>query len=113
VINSLLLIAGIIGFNVIAQLLLKSGVMRPGFGVNLPFSLINGYVVAGILCFVVSLGLYVSVLQRLPLILAQSLLSLQFVAIVLAAAVVLGERVAVVNWAGIAAIALGLFLLSR
>lgn len=111
--NSFLLIAGIIGFNVVAQLLLKSGAMRPGLGMGVPLSLINGHVVAGILCFVVSLGLYVSVLQRLPLILAQSVLSLQFVAIVLAAAVVLGERVAVVNWAGIVAIAVGLFLLSR
>jgi drug/metabolite transporter (DMT)-like permease len=111
--NSLLLIAGIIGFNVVAQLLLKSGTGRPGFGAAFPLSLFNIWVIGGGLCFVVSLVLYIAVLHRLPLILAQSILSLQFVAIVLAAAVVLGERVATVHWTGIAAIAVGLFLLSR
>lgn len=111
--KSLLLIGGIIGFNVTAQLLLKSGTGRPGFGAAFPFSHANIWIVGGILCFVVSLVLYVAVLHRVPLILAQSILSLQFVAIVLAAAMVLGERVAPVQWSGIAAIALGLFLLSR
>jgi len=111
--SSILLVAGIIGFNVVAQLLLKFGAERPGFGMTLPLSLINSHVIAGALCFVVALGLYVSMLQRLPLILAQSILSMQFVAIVFAASVILGERIAAIHWAGVAAIAVGLLLLSR
>jgi drug/metabolite transporter (DMT)-like permease len=111
--NSILLVAGTIGLNVAAQLLLKVGAARSNVSAALPLSLVNAHVLAGALCLIVALGFYVMVLQRLPLVLAQSLLSLQFVAVVLAATLVLGERVGPPQWAGMAAIAAGLFLLSR
>jgi drug/metabolite transporter (DMT)-like permease len=102
-----------IGLNVVAQLLLKTGAMRPGLAEAMPLAIVNSYTVASLVCFIVALGLYALVLQRIPLIVAQSVLSLQFVSIILAAAVILGERVQGVQIVGIAFIAAGLFLVVR
>ena len=102
-----------IALNVVAQLLLKTGAMRPGLADVMPLSIINVYTAASLLCFIVAVGFYASVLQRIPLIVAQSILSLQFVSIILAAAVILGERVQGMQIVGIAFIAAGLFLVVR
>jgi drug/metabolite transporter (DMT)-like permease len=102
-----------IGLNVVAQLLLKTGAMRPGIGEAMPLSLINAYSVASLCCLVVAVGLYASALQRIPLIVAQSVVSLQFVSVILAAAVVLGERVHGLQVLGISLMATGLFLVVR
>ena len=102
-----------IALNVIAQLLLKAGAMRPGLAEAMPLSILNAYTAASLVCFIVAVGFYASVLQRVPLIVAQSILSLQFVSIILAAAIILGERVQGMQILGIAFIAAGLFLVVR
>ena len=102
-----------IALNVVAQLLLKTGAMRPGLSDAMPLSLINLHTFASLVCLIVAVGFYASVLQRVPLIVAQSVLSLQFVSIMLAAAIVLGERVQGLQILGIALIASGLFLVVR
>jgi drug/metabolite transporter (DMT)-like permease len=109
----ILALATTIALNVVAQLLLKIGATRPGLGETLPFAMINLYTVTSLACFIVAVGFYASVLQRMPLIVAQSILSLQFVSIIVAAAVILGERMQGVQILGIALIAFGLFLVVR
>jgi drug/metabolite transporter (DMT)-like permease len=94
-------------------LLLKTGSGQPGLGASPPFSLVNLSTIGGAACFVVALGFYVMILQRLPLQLAQSILSIQFVAIALAAALVLGERATAIQYLGFALIASGIFLAAR
>lgn len=107
------LVVATIGLNVLGQLLLKVGAGRAGLGATLPLSLVNGPTVFGALCFVAALGLYVLTLQRLPLVVAQSLFALQFAAVIVAAVVVLGERVSLTQGVGIALIAVGVFLAAR
>lgn len=109
----ILALGATIALNVVAQLLLKTGAMRPGLTEAGPLSIVNIHTVASLVCFIVAVGFYASVLQRIPLIVAQSILSLQFVSIILAAAVILGERVQGVQILGIALIASGLFLVVR
>lgn len=106
-------LAATILFNVVAQVLLKFGADRPPISTIFPLSVVNWYTVAGAACFGAALVAYVFLLRRIPLIVAQSMLSLQFVAVVAVAAIVFGERLAPLNWAGIGLIAAGLFLLSR
>lgn len=105
--------AATIVLNVTAQLLLKMGATRSGVSTIYPLSLVNLYSLAAVVCLVAALAWYILILQRLPLILAQSFLALQFAATVLAAAVVFGERVAPIQWGGITLIGAGLYLLSR
>ena len=111
--SDILALAATVALNVVAQLLLKTGAMRPGLAETMPFSVINVYTVASVFCLIAAITFYASVLQRVPLILAQSFLSLQFVSIVLAAAVFLGERVQAVQVIGMVFIAAGLFLMAR
>lgn len=102
-----------IALNLVGQLLLKIGAGRPGIASLAPFSLVNYHTMGGALFFVAALGFYIVTLQRTSLIVAQSLFSLQFAAIVLGASLVLGERLTFSQGAGVALIALGVFLVVR
>lgn len=99
--------------NVAAQLLLKVGARQPGIAAVFPLSFVNLYTLAGILCFVFALCGYLLILRNLPLVVAQALFSIQFVAIIVAAGVVLGERITVIQSLGMVLIALGLFFVAR
>ena len=101
-----------VAFNVTAQLLLKVGATRPGVATFFPLSIINPITGGALLCLIIAVGLYTLVLQRLPLIVAQSILTIQFAATVIAASVILGERLSPAHFCGVALIAVGLFLLA-
>jgi drug/metabolite transporter (DMT)-like permease len=111
--STVTIFAATIALNVTAQLLLKLGAARTGISSVYPLSLVNIYSLSAVACLVAALAWYILILQRLPLILAQSFLTLQFAATVLAAAIILGERVLPLQWSGITLIGAGLFLLSR
>jgi drug/metabolite transporter (DMT)-like permease len=64
----------------------------------------------GFCSFAVAAFFYVLVLQWLPLNVAQSFTAAQFVAIILASALVLSEPIGPAQWVGITLIALGIFV---
>lgn len=89
-----------ISFTVLANLLLKTGAVAP--------HLLNWRVFAGLGSFALAACFYVLVLQWLPLNVAQSFAAAQFVAVILASALVLAEPIGAAQWTGITLIALGI-----
>lgn len=104
---------GMIALTVCGNLLLKTGAAAALGSSQGLLRFLNGYVVAGIAAFAAAAAIYLIVLQWLPLNVAQSYLSAQYVAVVLAAALVLSEPIGQGQWIGIALIAAGLFLVGR
>ena len=104
-----LAIAAMITFTVIANLLLKTGaVMGREAGGAWWEQFANWRILSGFAAFAVAALFYTIVLRDVPLNLAQSFTAAQFVAIVLASALVLGEPISGVRWAGMALIACGI-----
>ena len=104
-----LLIAGMIAFTVIANLLLKTGaVMGREAGGAWWAQFLNWRIVAGLGSFGMAGLLYTVVLRWLPLNVAQSFTAAQFVVTILASAVVLSEPITAARWIGIALIAAGI-----
>lgn len=69
-------------------------------------------IIAGGACFAVAFGLYVWVLRYVPLNVAQSLFAFQFVGVILAAALILGEPISPLRWFGMAVITLGMLIVA-
>lgn len=103
-----LLISACAGFTVLANLVLKVGAQAEGVGRVWPLTVVNLRVVAAAGAFGMAFLFYAMLLKRLPLSLAQAILSMQFVLVILAANVLLGEQIGTVRWAGIALMAVGL-----
>jgi len=104
-----LFIAGMITFTVIANLLLKTGaVMGREAGGAWWAQLMNWRIVAGFGSFAVAAMFYTLVLRTVPLNVAQSFTAAQFIAIILASALVLAEPINGVRWIGIALITCGI-----
>ena len=99
-----------ISLTVLANLLLKTGASAPGVAQGQWTGLLNWRVAGGLASFALAAFFYVVILTRLPLNVAQSFASMQFVAVILAAALVLGEPIGLLRWAGIVMICGGIFL---
>jgi len=97
-----------IGGMVAANLLLKAGAGAPGWRPVEFGPVMNLKVMAGLAAYVLCAGLYIVLLRDLPLNVAQSFLAAQFVAIILASHLVLGEPIDALRWTGIALIAAGI-----
>lgn len=95
---------------VTANLLLKSGATAPGTSSNNLLSLLNWRVIAGLASFALGAVIYVLILTKLPLNVAQSFAALQFVAVIFASWLILGEPIGGLRWAGIALIGAGILL---
>ena len=102
------LILASITFTVTANLILKTGAERRGMGAVWPFTVVNGHVALAAGAFALAFLFYTMLLKRLPLSLAQAILSVQFVLVILAANLLLHESVGWVRWVGIALMAIGL-----
>lgn len=85
-----------------ANLLVKIGAGPPGLSPAWPLSLVNGYTTLGAASFALGLMFYVSVLRTLPLNVAQSMFAAQYVFVIFASVLLLGEPVSPLRWAGIA-----------
>ncbi|HEX4332035.1 MAG TPA: EamA family transporter [Usitatibacter sp.] len=104
-----LTIAAMITFTVTANLLLKTGaVLGREAGGAWWEQLLNWRIVAAFAAFAVAVLFYTLVLRDVPLNVAQSFTAAQFVAIVLASALVLDEPITGMRWAGMAMIACGI-----
>lgn len=101
--------ATMITFTVIANLLMKAGATAASApGVSFLMTFLNWRTIAGLASFGVAGLLYAVILRWLPLNVAQSFAAAQFVAVILASLLVLGERIAPIQSAGILLIALGI-----
>ena len=86
-------------FTVIANLLMKIGAVSAMARGDEWWHLINYRVVSGLSSFGVAAAIYVFILQRLPLNIAQSFMAAQFVAVILASTLVLSEPIGAIRWA--------------
>ncbi|MEM7124037.1 MAG: EamA family transporter [Pseudomonadota bacterium] len=104
----------VVACTVAANLLLKTGVGTASGGIaGTDLSgLINVRVVIGLMAFGLAFVFYALALQRVPLNVAQSFLVAQFVGVIIASAVVLGEPISPLRWAGIALIAGGIAIVA-
>lgn len=103
----ILVLLAMITFTVIANLLLKTGAVAGG--ADGPITrLVNWRVILGLVSFGTAACFYIIILQWLPLNVAQSFAAAQFVAVILASAILLSEPIGTAQWIGIALIALGI-----
>jgi drug/metabolite transporter (DMT)-like permease len=108
-VKAVLLSAGMIAFTVVANLLLKTGaVMGREGGGEWWAQLLNWRILGGFASFGVAAMFYTLLLRTVPLNVAQSFTAAQFVAIILASALVLSEPIGAVRWVGIVMIACGI-----
>jgi drug/metabolite transporter (DMT)-like permease len=96
---------------VIANLTLKLGTQQHGLGKIWPLSVLNLRVLAAAVAFAAAFLFYAMLLKRLPLSLAQAIMSMQFVLVILAANVLLHEEIGAVRWIGISCMAIGLIII--
>lgn len=110
-----------VGVVVAGQLLLKTGMAQLG-AVGLadlrhPLSftlrlLRNARVVTGLVAYLASALMWIWVLARVEVSFAYPFLSLSYVAVTLAAVIVLRERVSPAQWAGVALVVAGVFVVA-
>ena len=107
--------------NAAAQLLLKAGTNRVGeFAFSLdnlvPIGMklaLNPPILAGLGCYVVSVGVWILALSRVPVSVAYPMLSLGYVVNAFAAYMLFGESLGVQKLVGIGFIVVGVFLVAR
>ena len=108
---TVLLILASASFTVVANLTLKLASQNQGLATFWPLSIINARVVLAAGAFAMAFLFYAMILKRLPLSLAQAILSIQFVLVILAANVLLDEPIGLLRWVGIALMAIGLVVI--
>jgi multidrug transporter EmrE-like cation transporter len=104
-----------------AQLLLKAGARTLG-GEPLQLSnaaaileraLLNGPILAGLACYVVSVGFWILALTRVDVSIAYPMLSIGYVLNAVAAAALFSEQLSAQRMAGIGVVVLGCWLIAR
>ena len=114
------LLSGVL-LNAVAQLLLKAstnvlGVItltRDNWAVEFGRVAVEPHFIAGVMCYGLSLIVWIVGLSRVPVSIAYPLLSLGYVVNAIAAHYLLGESVTVGRWLGIGFIVLGVWLVAR
>lgn len=107
--RTLLGFAGIVSLSIAANLLLKLGAAAPP-AERVLFGVLGWKSLAGLALFGCGGVLYATLLRAIPLNIAQSFIAAQFIGVVGAADLLLGEPIAPVRWAGIVLICLGIFV---
>ena len=105
--KTLIVLLAMLSCTVTANLLLKLGATPMGSDTTFGH-LLNWRILFGLISFGLSACLYVILLQWLPLNVAQCFAVAQFVAVIIASAVVLSEPIQLVQWLGVACITLGI-----
>jgi multidrug transporter EmrE-like cation transporter len=116
----ILILAGVL-LNAAAQLLLKAGTNSfPSLGLDRarPFwsvfaVLTEPHVFGGLTCYVISVGIWIAALSRVPVSVAYPMLSIGYVVSAVAAWWLFGEELAVQKLAGMGVIMVGVFLVAR
>lgn len=97
-----------ISCTVAANLLMKTGASAHGAAADFLSKATSWPVLLGVGCFAAAAVLYVLILSWLPLNVAQSFAAAQFIAVIVAARIVLAEPISDTQWLGIAFISLGI-----
>lgn len=105
------LVLATISCTVAGNLLLKAGAERQGIYPLWPLSILNVHVIAGAACFGLGLLFYTMVLKKIPLNIAQSVFSIQFVVVIIASSILLGESIPNIRWIGFIFVGIGLFII--
>lgn len=108
-IKSLAGLAGVVGFAVAANIMLKLGAAAAASD-RIIFGLFGWKSAVGLVLFGCGGLLYAVLLRRLPLNVAQSFTAAQFVGVIAAASLMLSEPISPVRWIGIACICVGILL---
>lgn len=103
-----LVIAGNAAGNIFLKLGANAARERPAI-----FGIVNWQTVVGIGCFAFGILAYAWALRQFQLHNAQIVVSLQYVVVILLAALLLREQIGAMQWVGIAFIALGLYFCTR
>jgi multidrug transporter EmrE-like cation transporter len=114
------LFAGVV-LNAGAQLLLKAGtntlgvitLTRDNWGDMLWKMGTQGFFVAGVVCYMISLLVWIIGLSRVPVSVAYPMLSLGYVINAVAAYYLFGESVTITRWLGIGFIIVGVWLVAK
>jgi len=107
--KTLLGFASVVSFTVAGNLMLKLGAAVPA-AERILFGVLGWKSVAGLALFGCAGLLYAFLLRAVPLNLAQVFTASQFVGVIIAACIVLGEPISPVRWLGIACICFGILL---
>lgn len=116
----MLILTGVL-LNAGAQLLLKAGTNVLGVITLTRESWLDtfwrmgtqGFFVAGVACYMISLVVWIMGLSRVPVSVAYPMLSLGYIINAVAAHYLFGEAVTVTRWIGIGFIVLGVWLVAR
>ncbi len=108
----ILIVLIITSFTVAGNLLLKLGMSESSETSVWPMTLINKYSVLGLISFGLAFVGYATVLQKIPLNLAQAMFSFQFIAVIISSSLILGEPIGAVRWLGMAIILVGILIVS-
>ena len=98
--KTIIALVAMISCTVAANLLLKAGAMVPT-SERIFFELLSWKIIVGIFVFGCAALIYTWLLHWLPLNVVQSFAAAQFVAVILASAVVLSESIPLARWIGI------------
>ena len=115
-----LILLGVL-LNAMAQLCLKQGMRQVG---HFAFSLenllpigfkvaLNPFVFMGLVCYVISVAVWLMALSRVEVSYAYPLLSVGYIVTALAGQFFFGEALGPVRWSGIIIICLGVYLITR
>ncbi len=115
-----LILTGVL-LNAAAQLALKKGMSSIGhfqFSIEnmVPIALrvaVNPFVLAGLVCYVVSVAVWLLVLSRVEVSYAYPLLSIGYIVTAFAGKYFFNEALTPVRWAGIIVICFGVYLITR
>ncbi len=99
-----------IGCTVAANLLMKTGASVHETGSDFISRITSWPVLLGMAFFAAAAVMYVLILSWLPLNVAQSFAAAQFVAVIIAARLFLGEPINGPQWAGVVLISLGILV---
>lgn len=116
----LLLISGVL-LNAVAQLFIKAGTSALGGNLVSPDGVfatifrvaLQPFILAGLLSYVISVGLWIIVLSHVPVSVAYPMLSIGYVVNAFAAAVFFHEALSAWKLGGIGIIIVGVFVLAR
>lgn len=109
--RTVLAFVAMIGFTVMANLLMKSGADHMAGQEHLWIRLLSWRLILGLMCFGIAALIYIAILSWLPLNVAQSFAAAQFIAVILASWLVLGEPITSPQWYGITLITAGIALI--
>ena len=119
-ITLLIIISGVL-LNALAQLLLKAGTssLGPLFAVGerhvteITRIVLQPYILSGLVCYIVSVSLWIAALTKVPVSVAYPMLSIGYIVNAVAAHYVLGEELGVQKLVGIGVIVIGVFIVGR